>query len=514
MQNNINLRVDINYDHDLHFTPISGPRGDVKRDEAKKYWLSLVAEFRIYIHNAMSRCGDCDEAPRSEQVFFVQRLPSMFENLKELLIVLVPERDQEEVSNNLDVDLLMQQVRNGVLDVVRLSTWLAKLLTTHCAPMRDEWAEEMAQKITEGATEGDMTSLVAGLEKLFSFLEAMKLDVANHQIRTFRIPLIEDTIAFQLDYFESRIADQKIDISNSRAWYRNMCQQHQLCPNDKGGFAPFESFLHGLAGLCAHNGQEIPETLRYDTSRLLQVQYDVQDIVHLCLCDDTFTDLVHRWSARPCNATLVYQALRGRILDLTDVESTQSVPEIWLDHVDVLAVEITRAAAAIAGRGKRSITDIEFRNTESQLRMIFTQEQTIHGKASILAKSIEEEAVRLGRIWWEKSPFEMSETQRQWQLTRQNKNGPRRIMPDLTDIARRLAHTGVVHWKVWANLAYLDERDEGFGVELGNDFNGGSCATASELVSLEHHNAGHGVLGMDIDMGLDQDRKGHKEENC
>jgi hypothetical protein len=99
----------------------------------------------------------------------------MFDALKELLETLVPDRDHPKIAENLDMPLLMQQVRKGVLDIVRLSRWIADLLKSHCAPMRDDWADEMAAKIEEGCSQPDMGLIVNGLEKLFSFLEAMKL---------------------------------------------------------------------------------------------------------------------------------------------------------------------------------------------------------------------------------------------------------------------------------------------------------------------------------------------------
>ena len=77
----------------------------------------------------------------------------MFENLKELLALLVPDRDQDEVTENLDVSLLMQQIRHGVLDIVRLSAWLEGLLTSHCAAgvLRDQGkygeAEQMYRQV-------------------------------------------------------------------------------------------------------------------------------------------------------------------------------------------------------------------------------------------------------------------------------------------------------------------------------------------------------------------------------
>jgi hypothetical protein len=174
IMHNVSLRVDVNYDHDLHFMPIQGPSGEQKRQDAKKYWLALATEFRIYQHN-LTDCDSCRHMEGPAPVTFKRRLPIMFETLRELLETLVPDRDHPKIVENLDTALLMQQVEKGVLDIVRLSQWIADLLKSHCAPMRDEAADEMASKIEEGCTESSMELIVDGLEKLFGFLEAMKL---------------------------------------------------------------------------------------------------------------------------------------------------------------------------------------------------------------------------------------------------------------------------------------------------------------------------------------------------
>ena len=174
IMHNVSLRVDVNYDHDLHFMPIQGPSGEQKRQDAKKYWLALAAEFRIYQHN-LTGCDSCQHVEERAAVTFKRRLPIMFDTLRELLETLVPDRDHPKIVENLDTALLMQQVEKGVLDIVRLSQWIADLLKSHCAPMRDESADEMASKIQEGCTKSSMELIVDGLEKLFSFLEAMKL---------------------------------------------------------------------------------------------------------------------------------------------------------------------------------------------------------------------------------------------------------------------------------------------------------------------------------------------------
>ena len=173
IMHNINLRVDVNYDHDLHFMPIKGARGDQKRKEAKLYWRALGEEFRVYLHDLLP-CPFCCHTQQSN-FDFKARLPSMFRSLRDLLMTLVPDRDHEAVEERLDIPLLMQQVKRGALDIVGLARWMAELLKSHCAPMRDDWADEMAAMIAEGARLDDMHKLVEGLEKLFSLMEAMKL---------------------------------------------------------------------------------------------------------------------------------------------------------------------------------------------------------------------------------------------------------------------------------------------------------------------------------------------------
>ncbi len=172
---NINLRSDINFHPDLHFMPVNGKCAEQKRKEAQEYWLALAAELQIHFHTRM----DCPSSHHHERVCghddFSPRLGQMLTDLKELLETLVPDKDHVSIKENLDVAFLMQQVEHGVLDVSRFARWLSSLLKSHCAPMRDAWADSMIQQIDEGVQESDMILLVKGLEKLFSVLEAMKL---------------------------------------------------------------------------------------------------------------------------------------------------------------------------------------------------------------------------------------------------------------------------------------------------------------------------------------------------
>ncbi|KIW21791.1 uncharacterized protein PV07_12779 [Cladophialophora immunda] len=88
------------------------------------------------------------------------------------------------------------------------------------------------QKSGQGAETGDLHTLVLGMEKLFQFLEAVKLDIANHQIRSFPYPSIDDTVAFQQDYFRSRIRHGELEIDEPRVWYWDALRKHRQCQVD------------------------------------------------------------------------------------------------------------------------------------------------------------------------------------------------------------------------------------------------------------------------------------------
>jgi hypothetical protein len=69
----------------------------------------------------------------------------------------------------------MQQFRKGVADLEKLALWLSQLLKCHCAPMRDNWVDEMVTQLSKGDRNGEVQLLVAGMQNLLGVLEAMKL---------------------------------------------------------------------------------------------------------------------------------------------------------------------------------------------------------------------------------------------------------------------------------------------------------------------------------------------------
>ena len=82
---------------------------------------------------------------------------------------------RRSVEETFNVELLMQQFRMGIADLVKLAFWLSQLLKRHCAPMRDKWVDDMVTQLSEGNQTGDVAMLVAAMKNLLGVLEAMKL---------------------------------------------------------------------------------------------------------------------------------------------------------------------------------------------------------------------------------------------------------------------------------------------------------------------------------------------------
>ena len=386
----------------------------------------------------------------------------MFQDLKDLLETLVPDKDHDQVAANLDIDLITQQVENGVLDVGRLSNWLAKLLKSHCAPMRDESAEAMAEKLEYGANNGNLSTLINGLESLFGFLEAMKLDVANHQIRTFRYILIDETITFQQSHFRKRINDGRLNVTAAKRWYQETYERYLMRDGSRAKcneLRCFEAFLHGLVHLCSSSlkEQQLPVTLHYDQGRMHQLRADVQDTVILQLCITVFNELLSRLRCRNHVPPLAYQTLRGRLLTIADDEMALPGFVPWGEKIEDIAVEITRAAFVAAHYPHPpSIPAEAFDQTRFRLQEIFEDRYNVSEEHLLM--QLAKDTLRHADDFQKMSTLAISETQKQYQQSRQARENDL-TLPDLENMARMLAHMGVLHWQVWRDLVYLQVED-------------------------------------------------------
>lgn len=265
---NPKLRHDINFDPELHFRPnLDGEKGRRKQEKANQFWNALQEQLIQFV---VDREGFVRDHGTEENWC----LPLLLKAVKEIIQTLVPARDREFLNEGLNVDLLMQQFNRGIADLEKLAQWLASVLKLHCAPMRDEWVDEMYSKLSRGNRNNDMGELVKGMCSLLGVLEAMKLDVANHQIRCLRPHLIEDTVLFEQRFFCKKIQSGRLDIRPAKQWYSlALSSSSAAAPTRDPAFGDAAPFFRALAALVMPSAEStaVPSTFLFDEERLLKL---------------------------------------------------------------------------------------------------------------------------------------------------------------------------------------------------------------------------------------------------
>lgn len=463
--NNTKLRHDINFDRELHFRPnLDGEKGQKKKGIQKEYWSAVEVELCLYntlygefASHYLPTDMDINRLKKEVQ----QRLPDMFETIKEIVINLVPQRDQEAVEGVLDVSLLMRNIEKQLCDFVSISQSIASLLKHHCAPMRDNLIDGMVEKMREGT----VTSIAAGLRDLFSILEAMKLDVANHQIRYLRGLLIDETIKFESSCHQKRIERKPVLRGPPRAWYlglsRELDDEFQSPLRDERELKPFITGLVRLL-LPPYSWGSFPETFSLDAKRLRQLRNELQGIYFLSICSEVFVRLV---TERGFESTLPTQAIINLQNDLQDIIRQSSSPDCVANTISIsnISIELARHAARYLSPNQ----ELDFELTE---RADFLLERLRHFPDLINrhSKTMEDDLIGgvlfsiINERYLHLSTWDLSNALVPPTVPPSNLIPIPPTQPQLAakkaDIIRRITHIVVLHWRTWAPLVYLNEK--------------------------------------------------------
>ncbi|CAD1808404.1 unnamed protein product [Candida parapsilosis] len=332
---NPQLRHDILFDPQLQFRPnLDGERGKRKKSIIDKYWMEVQKECQQFF------------VPNIDlKTIKINRLPILFSTLRDILLSLLPTKDRQQVSEIMDIDLLVQQLRHGSFDFVEMSKWLGDVFKSHCAPMRDQWVSEMSAKFIDAAKYNSVGFLVGGLRMIFQILEAMKLDVANHQIRILRPVLIETAVDFERDYFQTLISHQKININDSLNWFYKKFVK-KTADVDYSDLQVNEVTLKPIVIgsiidllSCRQMATEFPSTLTFDHTRLVLLRADVRQLVCVQLCVVLYKQLVVNARAStqllsPANIAKVQQEVLAIVTDDNgNIKWTKNIQSIALQLV-------------------------------------------------------------------------------------------------------------------------------------------------------------------------------------
>ncbi|MCO5598597.1 hypothetical protein L7F22_052694 [Adiantum nelumboides] len=213
--------------------------------------------------------------------------------------------EQAIIVQCLDPGLIMQQLYYGGLDITGLVTTVGSILKQHCAPMRDSLIDNMIETVTN---QGDVTR---SLRQCFEILELMKLDVANHQLSTSRIYLVETAAEFESRWFRDQVCRGKLSVQRTVKWFTDAMSKYaeeldasiskteriskafdggvlDLIFDPPSASAPKATFgnfsapsrlssLHPM-GAQAVASMTYPESFQFDAFRLLTFHGEVTDI--------------------------------------------------------------------------------------------------------------------------------------------------------------------------------------------------------------------------------------------
>ena len=287
---NPQLRHDIIFDPLLQFRPnLDGEHGVKKRHLSDKYWSDVENELIVYASRP--------DLFRYEST----RLVPLFDTLRDVLLTIVPQREAQHICDILDTELNVQELVKGSLVMTNLSEWLANLFKQHCAPMRDSYVDKMSQKFREAEAEGSLSKLMEGLKLIFQILEAMKLDIANHQIRLLRPALLSNAIEFEKQYVNSLMASRRAILKPSLLWFSNKFNEYvttkQVLVKDPQNVTVPEIYRVSIRSIisllsCRKMVREFLTSLSFDHARLILLRADIRQLACLLVCRLLFQQLV------------------------------------------------------------------------------------------------------------------------------------------------------------------------------------------------------------------------------
>jgi T-complex protein 11 len=277
---------------------------------------------------------------------------------------------------------------------------------------------------------------------------------------------LEDTIPFQQAFFTKTILDGEVNARSCRDWYDGARQWHSVWLSSSSSTKnhnAYASLIHGMiATLFARPSTcDLPQSFQRDLKRLEQLRANMEDLVHLKAALVVFDEL-RSWLAAGQAAVAsseTYAELQARILAIVNQRLYKGEP--WQVCSADVALEITRAACAISGHAQTVVPDRLIQCTFLRFdEMISGQSAQSVQIWESTQEHLTNRAIHHAQIFNDMNPLAITEAQHQWQQQQERKPCFRRL-PEIEAISRRVAHVGILHWKIWANLVYLKHGEDG-----------------------------------------------------
>ncbi|KAJ8610325.1 hypothetical protein MRB53_038621 [Persea americana] len=417
--------------------------------------------------------------------------------MRDIIYSLMPQSDQQRALDIMDVELIMQQIQHNSMNLPKFFTDLAAMLKCHCAPMRDREMDNMALKFVEAAREVNTRMLADAFREVFHMLECMKIDIANHQIRTYRAHFLDRNVTFEQDWLsrrsEERIRTRGVDCDNyhrasCRSWAHASTSSYEGDPMHKRPRQTpvsmdrfMQALTHNLLPQCFNFPVDV---FQMDLERLQKIADDVRFYANQCIALQQLTTALKTFQ---CTEQRRQHARTEFMSALYDLVLPKATAAQWLEAAESIAIEIMRCAhahapAAIASRltpaGMISsgVTGmIEGRLVEAYSSQMYRQQQLSGLEAALTTRvsQLVQASVNLSpeQMWISLvgnpvannkansgtvtgTCVDKDELKEYSNLSGEKDVWVRRAR-QFDDICRRAAHVAAFHWRVNSELVWL-----------------------------------------------------------
>jgi hypothetical protein len=302
-------------------------------------------------------------------------------------------------------------------------------------------------------------------------------DVANHQIRNLKTLLIEDTVNFETHYHLDRLVNSRarVDIHTAQKWYHSASAEFgPLCDTQrKGSRWHLEIFVRAVtATLFGKDGRsDFPEAMYLDTDRLQVIQAEIEDHIFFEVCLDMFATLLKQFGYQGPSLSTTRQQVLSALTAIMGESSVGHGPHHWMANSEVLSLEILRQASTLAGRATTYDYDNMSRANQHLRHLFFSTFTTqAHNLESAVLPMILASIEKHNNS----SPMELfnalvpdttatkplSSAHHIQSATTDTLSSHCLPHPDtqkLSEIANRISHIVILHWRVWSKIAYVQD---------------------------------------------------------
>jgi hypothetical protein len=288
--------------------------------------------------------------------------------------------------------------------------------------------------------------------------------------------LIEDTINFETHYHLDRLVSHRsrINLDAAQAWYhRAACELADECSTQSRNAqqVQLEMFARAvIAQLFNREGHHnFPETFYLDYDRLCSLKVELEDLIHIEVCMDLFAALLRQFGCDGPVSPVARHQLHASLLAIMG-SATAYGSRQWIATSEALSLEILRQASLVAGQ-PLSFPHNTLSNANDLLLHMFYNSFRTHNprvESTVLYQVLSGTSRHTNSTAMDffNNLVPLANASPQTPLlfshlrTSNTSSCTSTLSPETAkwqDIATRITHIILLHWRIWGRIAYVQE---------------------------------------------------------